>query len=126
MTMVTRNSLKQNTAQVTLTPMTKRRKMRKPFIPLRCQLYFKVQRTRIKTEQSLGCTKKKVPTYYVYPKRRKRAIRPTIYVCYHMLNRKWKERREKRQNKRRYQSKKRSQLKRRCQSKKQNKSKSYF
>uniref|UniRef100_A0A8I6GCM8 Uncharacterized LOC120099343 n=1 Tax=Rattus norvegicus TaxID=10116 RepID=A0A8I6GCM8_RAT len=126
MTKVTRKSLKQNWAKVTLTPRTKRRKKRKPFIPLRCQLHFKVPRTRVKTKRSLGCTRKKVQTYNVHPKKRKRSIRPTIYVCYHMLSRKWKERRERRRNKRQYQSKKRSQLKRRCQSKKQNKNKTHI
>ncbi|CAH6780159.1 4930447F04Rik [Phodopus roborovskii] len=119
MTKVTRKSLKQNRAMVTLTPRTKGRKKRKTCIPLRCRLHFKVPKTRMKTKRSLGSAKKKFQTYNVHPKKRKRPMRPTIYVCYHMLSRKWKERKERKRNKRRFQSKKKSQAKRRCNCKKQ-------
>ncbi|CAO2621760.1 hypothetical protein LEMLEM_LOCUS17322 [Lemmus lemmus] len=106
MSKVTRKSLKQNRAKLTLTPRTKGRKKRKAFSPLRCRLYFKVPKTRMKTKQSLGGTKKKFQTYNVHQKKRKRSIRPTIYVCYHMISKKWKERKERKRNKRRCQSKK--------------------
>uniref|UniRef100_A0A8C8TSW1 RIKEN cDNA 4930447F04 gene n=1 Tax=Peromyscus maniculatus bairdii TaxID=230844 RepID=A0A8C8TSW1_PERMB len=121
MTKVNRKSLKQNRAKVTLTPRTKGKKKRKTFIPLRCRLHFKVSKTRMKTKRSIGGTKKKFQTYSVHPKKRKRSVRPTIYVCYHMLSRKWKERKEGKRNKRRCQSKKKSQHKRRYQNKKQKK-----
>ncbi|ERE65058.1 hypothetical protein H671_xg20544 [Cricetulus griseus] len=119
MTKVTRKSVKQNRVKVTVTPRTKGRKKRKTFIPLRCPSHFKVPKTRMKKSESFRGPKKMCQSYSVHTKKRKRPIRPTIYVCYHLLSKKWKERKAKKQNKKRCLSKKRSQHKRRCQSKKQ-------